>query len=148
MKAVVQRVTRAGVDVDGEKISEIGNGLLVLLGAQKGDTQKDADFLADKIVNLRIFEDDRGKMNLSLKDVGGELLVVSQFTLLGDCRKGRRPSFTQAEAPDRAKDLYEYFMEQTQKTGIPTSPGKFQALMRVSLVNHGPVTLILDTRDR
>ena len=148
MRAVVQRVTRAQVHVEGELISEIGNGLLVLLGAQKGDTEKEADFLAEKIVHLRIFEDDQGKMNRSLKDVGGELLVVSQFTLLGDCRKGRRPSFTGAEAPDRAKDLYEYFMEQTEKAGVPTYPGKFQSLMEISLVNHGPVTLILDTRDR
>ncbi len=148
MKAVVQRVTRAGVEVDGDTISTIGNGLLVLLGAQKGDTTKDADFLADKIIHLRIFEDDQGKMNRSLLDVGGQLLVVSQFTLLGDCRKGRRPSFVAAEAPDLAKDLYEYFMEQTQKAGVATFPGKFQALMSVSLVNHGPVTLILDTQNK
>ena len=139
-------MTSAGVRVEGELISKIGNGLLVLLGAQKGDTEKEADFLADKIIHLRIFEDNQGKMNLSLKDVEGELLVVSQFTLLGDCRKGRRPSFTEAEAPDRARDLYEYFMEQTAKAGIPTHPGKFQSLMEVSLVNHGPVTLILDTK--
>lgn len=147
MKAVIQRVTRAEVRVQGQEISAIGRGLLVLLGAEKGDTEKEADFLADKIIHLRIFEDGQGKMNLSLKDVGGQILAVSQFTLLGDCRKGRRPSFTQAEAPDRARDLYEYFMAQTAAAGIPTHPGKFQSLMEISLVNHGPVTLVLDTRD-
>ncbi len=146
MRAVVQRVTRAGVDVDGKNISQINNGLLVLLGAEKGDREEEADFLADKIVNLRIFEDDQGKLNLSLKQVKGKLLVVSQFTLLGDCQKGRRPSFTKAEAPDRAKELYQYFMAKTQEAGVDTRQGQFQALMEVSLVNHGPVTLILDTR--
>lgn len=147
MKAVVQRVTQSAVHVDGEKISGIGPGLMVLLGIQEDDTRKDADFLAEKIVRLRIFEDGNKKMNVSLKDTGGQLLVVSQFTLLGDCRKGRRPSFVKAAGPEKAEALYTCFTERTAALGIETKTGKFRAMMDVSLVNSGPVTLILDTRE-
>jgi D-tyrosyl-tRNA(Tyr) deacylase len=147
MKAVVQRVTSAHVKVDNNTISNIGNGLMILLGVQEGDKEKEADFLVDKIIHLRIFEDSQGKMNLSLKDVKGELMVVSQFTLMGDCRKGRRPSFTKAAAPDRANALYEYFIARAEGAGVITRSGQFQALMEVSLVNQGPVTLVLDTRE-
>ncbi len=147
MKAVVQRVGQSGVSVDGEQVSSIEKGLLILLGVQDGDTKKDADFLAEKIINLRIFEDDNAKMNISLKDINGELMVVSQFTLLGDCRKGRRPSFVKAAPPQHANDLYEYFVKQAKKMGIKTQTGVFQAMMDVSLVNQGPVTLLLDTRE-
>ena len=146
MKAVVQRVTKASVTVDDTVVSRINTGLMVLLGVADGDTEKDADFLVDKIINLRIFEDAQGKMNISLVDVKGELLVVSQFTLLGDCRKGRRPSYVQAAAPDKAKALYEYFIRRTKESGIETKTGVFQAMMEVSLVNSGPVTLIVESR--
>ena len=147
MKAIVQRVKNAHVTVDNNIISSIGNGLMVLLGVQEGDTEKEADFLVDKIIHLRIFEDSQGKMNLSLKEVKGQLLVVSQFTLMGDCRKGRRPSFTKAAAPDRARALYEYFIARAIDSDVITKSGQFQALMEVSLINHGPVTLALDTRE-
>ena len=147
MKAVVQRVKSAHVAVDNTIISNIGNGLMVLLGIQEGDTRKEADFLVDKIIHLRIFEDDQGKMNLSLKEVKSELLVISQFTLLGDCKKGRRPSFTKAAPPDRAKFLYEYFIGRAIESGVVTKSGQFQATMDVSLINQGPVTLALDTRE-
>ncbi len=147
MKAIVQRVKNAHVTVDNTIISNIGNGLMVLLGVQEGDSEKDADFLVEKIIHLRIFEDDQEKMNLSLKEVKAELLVVSQFTLLGDCKKGRRPSFTKAAAPDRAKALYEYFIGRAIESGVVTKAGQFQAAMDVSLVNQGPVTLLLDTRE-
>lgn len=147
MKAVVQKVTDAKVTVDNAVVSEIGPGLLVLLGVQDGDTPKDADYLADKIVHLRIFEDDKGKMNRSLIDVGGELLLVSQFTLLGDCRKGRRPSFTQAAPPKDAEGLYRYAADRITRSGVPCRTGKFRAEMHVSLTNHGPVTMLLDSRD-
>lgn len=133
--------------VDNTRISEIGNGLVVLLGVQEGDLEKEADFLVDKILHLRIFEDGLGKMNLSLKDIQGEMLVVSQFTLLGDCRKGRRPSFTRAAAPNRAKALYEYFIQGVRDSGLVIQCGQFQALMEVFLVNQGPVTLVLDSRE-
>ena len=146
MKAVVQRVTQSSVRVDNKEIACIGKGLMVLLGVQDDDEQKDADALADKIVNLRIFEDENGKMNISLKDVEGQLMVVSQFTLMGDCRKGRRPSFIRAAKPEKANRLYEYFTERTAAMGIDTQTGIFQAMMDVSLVNNGPVTLILDTK--
>jgi len=147
MKAIVQRVKNAHVKVDNNTISSIGKGLMVLLGVQEGDTEKETDFLVDKIIHLRIFEDSQGKMNLSLKDVKGELLVVSQFTLMGDCKKGRRPSFTKAAAPDRAKALYKYFIARAMDSGVTTQSGQFQALMEVFLINHGPVTLALDTRE-
>ena len=145
MKAVVQRVTEASVSVDDTVVSRIGTGLMVLLGIADGDTEKDADFLVEKIINLRIFEDEQGKMNISLLDIEGELLVVSQFTLLGDCRKGRRPSYVQAATPDKANALYEYFICRAKESGLETKSGVFQAMMAVSLVNYGPVTLILET---
>jgi len=148
MKAVVQRVKNCQVAVDNTLVSSIGNGLLVLLGVQEEDTEKDADFLVEKIINLRIFEDETGKMNISLKDVKGELLVVSQFTLLGDCRKGRRPSYIKAAAPEKANALYEYFIGQAKNLGIVTKSGVFQAMMHVSLINQGPVTLLLDTKEK
>jgi len=148
MKAVVQRVKKSHVAVDNTIVSHIGNGLMVLLGVQDNDTQKDADFLVEKIINLRIFEDDNGRMNISLKDVKGELLVVSQFTLLGDCRKGRRPSYIKAAPPEKANDLYEYFISRAIELGVVTKAGVFQAMMDVSLINQGPVTLLLDTKEK
>ena len=147
MKAVVQRVRGASVTVDGEEISRIGRGLAILLGVGKGDGAKDVNYLAEKIANLRIFEDDAGKMNLSVLDVGGEALVVSQFTLLGDCRKGRRPGFDKAAAPDVAETLYNEFVGMLSECGAPTKAGRFQAKMLFTIENDGPVTLILDTRE-
>jgi D-tyrosyl-tRNA(Tyr) deacylase len=145
MRAVVQRVKESSVSVDGESISRIGPGLLVLLGVAAGDAEKDAEYIAEKIVNLCIFEDSGQKMNRSLLDTGGSLLVVSQFTLLGDCRKGRRPSFAHAADPDKAEGLYTYFTETLRQYGISVSTGQFRAMMDVSLVNDGPVTLILES---
>jgi D-tyrosyl-tRNA(Tyr) deacylase len=146
MKAVIQRVDSASVSIDGIEISRIGAGLLVLLGVEKGDDEKDADFLLDKMIQLRIFEDGEGKMNLSLLDVSGELLVVSQFTLLADCRKGRRPSFTDAAEPAIATRLYEYMLSKAREKVTKVGQGQFQAMMNVGLVNHGPVTILLDSR--
>jgi D-aminoacyl-tRNA deacylase len=148
MRAVVQRVSRSTVTVDGKTVGQIGRGILVFLGVEKGDLESDARYLLVKIINLRIFEDDNGKMNRCLSDVGGSLLVVSQFTLLGDVRKGRRPSFVDAEEPKRAEQLYELFMTLAKEGGIPVSGGVFQAMMDVSLVNDGPVTLIIDSKKR
>ena len=145
MRAVVQRVSESSVAVGPEVVGRIGRGLLVLLGVAKTDTEKESDYLAEKIVNLRIFEDEGGRLNRSLIEVGGEMQVVSQFTLLADCRKGRRPSFTAAAEPELAARLYEHFVRQTAKLGIPVQTGRFQALMAVSLVNDGPVTLIIDS---
>ncbi len=145
MRAVIQRVTASDVQVDHEIVGRIGSGLLVLLGISRSDEQKDADYLADKVVHLRIFEDDEGKMNRSLLETRGEVLVVSQFTLLGDCRKGRRPSFVEAAPPERAEQLYEYFVDQLRLKGTTVCTGQFQAKMAVSLVNDGPVTLILES---
>ena len=145
MKAVVQRVSQANVEIKKTIIGDINTGLVVLLGVGHNDTEKDADYLADKIVNLRIFEDDNGKMNRSLIDIKGDLLVVSQFTLMGDCRKGRRPSFVKAAPADMANKLYQYFINQTKIKGVKTETGKFQAFMDVSLINSGPVTILLDT---
>lgn len=145
MRAVVQRVTRAEVRTDGRIEGQIGKGLLVLLGVGKGDSQKEADFLLEKIIHLRIFEDQEGKLNLSLLDIQGELMLISQFTLYADCRKGRRPSFTDAAPPDIAKVIYEYFLEKAKATGLATAAGVFQAMMEVELVNSGPVTILLDT---
>ena len=148
MRAVLQRVRRAQVTVAGEVVGQIGQGLLVLLGVEQGDTQADAQQLADKTVQLRIFDDAGGKMNLSLTDVGGSLLVVSQFTLLGDCRKGRRPSFIQAAPPELAERLYEAFIAAAAVQGIPVATGRFRAAMDVELVNEGPVTMMLDSKDK
>ncbi len=147
MKAVIQRVKNAHVTVENNIISNIGTGLAVLLGVEENDTKKDADYLAEKIVHLRIFEDENGKMNISLKDIKGELLVISQFTLLADCKKGRRPSFVKAATPQKADELYEYFMGRTMDLGVVTKSGKFAAMMDVSLINNGPVTILLDTRE-
>jgi D-tyrosyl-tRNA(Tyr) deacylase len=144
MKAVIQRVTSASVAVAGETVGEIGRGMLVLLGVEKGDDEARADWLAEKIAGLRIFEDDLGKMNLSVQEIGGSLLVVSQFTLAGNCAKGRRPSFDTAAPPEEGKRLYEYFVEAVRRLGLQVSTGIFQADMQVSLVNDGPVTFILE----
>ena len=148
MRAVVQRVTRARVTVEERTVGEIGNGLLILLGVTHQDTEDDADFLASKIVALRIFEDAEGKMNVSVRDVDGGLLVVSQFTLYGDTRRGLRPSWSDAAPPEVAEPLYEYFVDRCRKLIQPVETGSFRATMRVELVNDGPVTLILDSLNR
>jgi len=145
MIAVVQRVKKSSVSVSGIKIGKIGPGLLVLLGVAKGDTYADVEFLSNKIINLRIFEDVNGKMNRCLAETGGEMLVVSQFTLLGDCRKGRRPSFVNAAPPEIAESLYTKFIENVREKGIHVESGKFGAMMDVSLINDGPVTLIVES---
>ena len=146
MKAVVQRVISAAVYVEGRVSGKIGKGLLVLLGVGKGDGEKDVFYLASKLPELRIFEDASGKFNLSLKEIGGEMLVVSQFTLYGDCKKGRRPSFTEAEEPIVAKDLYDRLVLKLREEGISVQTGEFQTHMEVHLINDGPVTLLLDSR--
>ncbi len=146
MRAVIQRVTAGEVTVDDRRTGAIGTGLVVLLGIGRDDDRHDADYLVDKIVNLRIFDDEAGVMNRSALDTGAEILVVSQFTLYGDCRKGRRPSYGHAAPPAEAKPLYEYFVEKMAATGLRTATGEFQAMMQVSLVNHGPVTILLDSR--
>jgi D-tyrosyl-tRNA(Tyr) deacylase len=146
MRAVVQRVTSASVTVGDEVTGEIGRGLVVLLGVAQGDTNEDARYLADKIVGLRIFADEEDKMNRSLLEVGGELLVVSQFTLLGDCRKGRRPSFVDAAPPDTAEALYGKFVEAARNLVATVATGRFRQNMQVSLVNDGPVTLIVESK--
>jgi D-tyrosyl-tRNA(Tyr) deacylase len=146
MRACVQRVSQASVTVAGEVVGRIDRGLVVLLGVTHDDDDKQARYLADKIVDLRIFEDDEAKMNRSLADVGGAMLVVSQFTLLGDCRKGRRPSFTQAAPPELAKQLYETFVAAVHTRGIEVATGVFREMMQVALVNDGPVTMLLDSR--
>ncbi len=147
MRAVVARVRSAAVSVGGQEISRIGRGLAILLGVAKDDGAKDTNYLAEKIANLRIFEDEAGKMNLSVLDAGGEALVVSQFTLFGDCKKGRRPGFDKAAAPDYAEKLYNEFAAMLEACGVPTRTGKFQAKMLFSIENDGPVTLLLDTRE-
>jgi D-tyrosyl-tRNA(Tyr) deacylase len=145
MKAVIQRVSSACVVVDGETVGEIGAGTLVLLAVERGDSETDAAWLARKIVELRMFSDSEGKMNLSLQDIGGSILAISQFTLAGSCEKGRRPSFTSAAPPDEGKRLYEEFVAEAGKLGIPVATGIFQADMKVTLTNDGPVTFILDS---
>jgi D-aminoacyl-tRNA deacylase len=144
MRAVVQRVARARVVVGNEVVGEVGRGLLVLLGVARGDGREQAEWLADKVVGLRVFEDADGKMNRDVTEVGGGVLVVSQFTLYGDCRKGRRPSFVEAAGPDVAVPLYEAFVNAVKALGVPTATGRFGAMMQVELVNDGPVTLIVD----
>lgn len=144
MKAVIQRVKKASVAINNDLYSEISHGILVLLGVEKGDTLDQAKFLAEKIVNLRIFDDAEGKMNLSLIDIKGEILVVSQFTLAGSCKKGKRPSFDNAAKPDTAIPLYESFIELVKAQDIPVKTGSFGAMMDVSLINDGPVTFILE----
>lgn len=144
MKLVLQRVSSASVCVEGKEIAKIGKGLLVLFGVEKGDAISRADFLADKTVNLRIFPDDAGKMNLSCKDIGGEILVVSQFTLAGDCSKGRRPGFDRSARPEDAETLYLRYISAITETGCKVATGQFAADMKVELVNDGPVTFILD----
>lgn len=146
MRSVIQRVTRASVTVGGEVVGSIGEGLLVLLGVKVGDTEKDADYMADKLLKLRIFEDENGKMNRSVKDVGGAVLAVSQFTLLGDARHGRRPSFSNAARPEEANALYEAFCQALRAENIRVETGVFQTDMQVELVNDGPVTILLDSR--
>lgn len=145
MRAVVQRASRARVTVDAKVAGEIGSGMLVFLGVGREDGEKDAEFLAEKITNLRIFPDAERKMNLSLLDAGGAMLVVSQFTLQGDCRKGRRPAFTAAAPPEKAEPLYERFIARVEERGAPVASGRFGAVMEVEIVNDGPVTLLLDT---
>jgi D-tyrosyl-tRNA(Tyr) deacylase len=146
MRAVVQRVTHASVTIDGEVVGEIGNGLVVLLGVARDDTKEDADYLAPKIIALRIFDDAEGKMNVSLKDINGGLLIVSQFTLYGDVRRGLRPSWSDAAAPEIAEPLYDYFVESSRKLLGRVETGSFRKMMQVELVNDGPVTILLDSR--
>ncbi len=148
MKAVIQRVSEARVTVDGDVAGEIGIGTVVLLAVENGDTERDADWLAKKIAELRMFSDANDKMNLSLQDVGGSILAISQFTLAGNCSKGRRPSFDNAAPPGEGKRLYDYFVAKTAQTGIPVAAGIFQADMKVSLTNDGPVTFILESPKR
>ena len=145
MRAVVQRVSRAQVTVADELTGTVNKGLLVLVGVTEGDTEKDAQYLADKVTGLRIFEDENGKMNLSVKDVGGEILSVFQFTLYGDCRKGKRPSFDKAARPEAANLLYEKFNELCRQQGVQVETGVFRSHMQVELVNDGPVTILLDS---
>lgn len=146
MRAVIQRVASARVEVEGKSVGEIGRGLLILLGVEQGDSADDARYLAEKSAQLRIFEDAAGKMNLSLEDVGGQILAVSQFTLLADCRKGRRPGFSRAALPEPADALYQQFVALLRERGLTVATGIFQAEMQVHLINDGPVTLLLDSR--
>lgn len=145
MRAVVQRVKTAGVTVEARLTGSIGHGLLVLLGVSKADTSSSADYMVEKLLGLRIFEDEQGKMNLSVRDVGGAMLVVSQFTLFGDVRRGKRPSFDDAARPEQAKALYDYLVGKIREQGIKCSTGEFQAMMQVELVNDGPVTILIDS---
>jgi len=148
MRAVVQRVSEAGVQIDGERVGSIGRGMLVLVGVGPEDGQEDIRYLAEKIVHLRIFPDEQDKMNYSVLDIGGGILVVSQFTLFGDCRKGRRPSYAGAAPPQKARMLYEAFIEELRRYALPVETGRFQEMMQVHLVNDGPVTLLLDSQKR
>lgn len=146
MRAVIQRVNGASVEKDGAVIGKIGKGFLVLLGVYDDDSEDDMKYIADKIINLRVFEDENGKMNLSLEQISGELLIVSQFTLCGDCRKGRRPSFDKAGKPQHAEEMYEKFIKYCKDNNFTTEHGRFGADMQVSLINDGPVTLLLDSK--
>jgi D-tyrosyl-tRNA(Tyr) deacylase len=148
VKALLQRVTGASVNVGGEVVGRIGHGLVVFVGVVGGDTEKDAQYLVQKMVNLRVFSDEEGRFNLSALDVKGELLVVSQFTLLADTRKGRRPSFVEAAPPAQAEEMFELFVEQTRATGLRTETGRFQQYMQVKIHNDGPVTILLDSKGR
>jgi D-tyrosyl-tRNA(Tyr) deacylase len=148
MRAVIQRVSSARVIIEGKEHAHIAHGMLVLLGVEKEDTTEDAQMLARRIVELRIFEDEAGKMNRSIAETGGRILTVSQFTLLGDCRRGRRPSFDAAAPPEVARTLYQRFVQQVDALGVPVATGVFQAMMDVELTNQGPVTFILDSRKR
>jgi len=148
LKALLQRVTEASVSVAGEVVGTIGQGLAIFVGVANGDTEKDAQYLAQKAVNLRIFADEEGKFNLSVLDIKGELLLVSQFTLLADTRKGRRPSFVEAALPERAEELFNYFVEQTRTYGLKVETGRFQEYMHVEIHNDGPVTILLDSREK
>lgn len=145
MRAVVQRVKRAQVTVNGEIMGKIDRGLLVFIGVAHTDTEADANYLADKVTRLRVFEDDNGKMNLATGDVGGQILVVSQFTLFGDVRRGKRPSFDEAAPPQRARELYEHFVQRIHAMGLHCETGRFQEMMQVDLVNDGPVTILIDS---
>jgi D-tyrosyl-tRNA(Tyr) deacylase len=146
MRALIQRVSKASVSIDGETVGKIGKGIVILLGVTHDDSEKDADYLAEKCVNLRIFEDENGKMNLSTIDVGGSALIVSQFTLYGDTRKGRRPSYTDAALPEKAIPLYEYFIEKVKAVGLEVATGRFGASMNVDIHNQGPVTLMVESK--
>lgn len=148
MRLVIQRVREARVTVNDSTAGSIGTGLLVLLGISRDDTTGDADYLVDKLLGLRIFPDDAGKMNRDIRESGGALLIVSQFTLYGDCRRGRRPSFDHAAGPDQAQQLYTYFVESARRGPVPVETGVFQAMMQVYLVNDGPVTILIDSGDR
>ena len=148
MKALLQRVTRASVSVDGEVVGRIGQGLIVFVGVANGDTEKDAQYLAQKTANLRLFSDEAGKFNLSAMDIKGELLLVSQFTLLADTRKGRRPSFIEAAASAQAEELFEQFVQESRSTGLKVETGRFQQYMQVEIHNDGPVTILLDSREK
>lgn len=145
MRAVVQRVKKGSVEIEEKEIGKIEKGLVILLGVGQNDTEKDAEYLAEKIVNLRIFEDKEGKMNLSVKDINGQILVISQFTLYGDCKKGRRPSFISAALPDKVVKLYDYFVKSIKNYGLKIETGEFQAMMLVKIYNDGPVTILLDS---
>lgn len=146
MRAVVQRVKEGWVRVEGRDYAAINRGLVILLGVADSDEESDARYLAEKVLNLRIFPDSEGRFNYSVQDVGGEILAVSQFTLYGDCRRGRRPSFTEAAAPERAEPLYQAFLEALKSSGLRVATGKFQAMMQVGIVNDGPVTMLLDSK--
>lgn len=146
MIALLQRVNKASVEVEGEKISEIGKGIVVFLGIEKGDSEEDAKYLVKKIVNLRIFEDSNGKMNFSVRDINGEIMVVSEFTLAGDCKKGNRPSFDRAMPSEEARQLYARFVSLLKNTGVSVKEGSFRSFMHIFLVNEGPVTFIINTR--
>jgi len=148
VKALLQRVTGASVSIGGEVVGRIGRGLVILVGVASGDTEKDIDYLAQKVVNLRIFPDDAGRFNRSALDIKGELLAVSQFTLLADTRKGRRPSFVEAAPPAQAEELFERFVEQIRATGLKVETGRFQQYMQVEIHNDGPVTILLDSREK